>query len=97
MGLLVIEQRPVGHVTANQSMFTLHVCIIPGISHRGEGLFAVCAPIRQGERKQLSSTNRHIPHIQAVGPSQPRKEENSQLEFVCTSRDAETIDKNGLN
>lgn len=54
------------------------VCSLAGTSHHGEGLFAVCLSIRRGERnRQLPATNRHIPHIQAVSPPQPREEENT--------------------
>ncbi len=81
---------------------TARVCTLTGTSYHGEGLFAVCVSIRQGERnRQSPSTNRHIPHSQAVCPPQPREEENKDAgaALFCVHKlldNTETIDKNGV-
>lgn len=85
MCLVVIEQRPVGHVTANQSVFTVHVCIIQGTSHHGEGLFAVCVSIRQGERNSCPPPTTTYPTSKlSVLPSQERRKTEPAL--VCVHK-----------
>lgn len=68
-----------------------HVCTLAGTSHHCEGLFAVCVSIRQGER------NRHLPHIQAVCPPQPReKNRDTGAALVCVHKlleNTETVDR----
>lgn len=65
MGPVVTEERPKGNVSAKQSVFSHHVCIISDTSGHGGTLFLVCIHTA-GRRGQLPSTGHNIPHIQTL-------------------------------
>lgn len=67
MGPIVTEERPKGNVSAKQSVFSHHVCIISDTSGHGGSLFLVCIHTTETQTVALYRPQ-HSPHPNCLTP-----------------------------